>query len=209
MTVRRRRGRRGPALHRRKADEAQSSTRSPDRIAHRRALRTLQFDGSDAVPPRPAFMPCVGRGASVEACAPACRWREGPHCTRQVLGHSGHRHKSDAVEVLFDHAPVLQAVLLAENGTQSEDDDAIDLEFAMRTHRHLLNHGQFDVAAVAQHDGNDLALTDRYRVAEAFSLALNVRSFGWPVDRIENNPSQIRDGPILFKCKKSSHHPAF
>jgi hypothetical protein len=49
----------------------------------------------------------------------------------------------------------------------------------------------------------------RHRVAETFALARNLRSFGWPVDRIENNPSQIRDRPILLTCKKSSHHPAF
>jgi hypothetical protein len=32
---------------------------------------------------------------------------------------------------------------------------------------------------------------------------------GWPVDRIENHPSQIRDTPRLLTCKKSSQHPAF
>jgi hypothetical protein len=47
------------------------------------------------------------------------------------------------------------------------------------------------------------------RGAEAFALALNLESFGWPVDRIENNPSQVRDARILLTCKNSSHHPAF
>jgi hypothetical protein len=70
-------------------------------------------------------------------------------------------------------------------------------QLAIRTYRHRLNHGQFDVATVAQHGGNDLALTARHRVAEAFSLSLNLRPFGWPVGRIENHPSQIRHKPIL------------
>lgn len=41
-------------------------------------------------------------------------------------------------------------------------------------------------------------------------LASWMAAVGRPiVDRIEKEPSQVRDGPILSLCKKSSRPPAF